>query len=82
MEADGRNKLREYVRGLLLDKDDTAPFTDSEPLFTSGRLDSLAAVEIVTFLEEQFAMDFSDINFDTELLDSIDLIASLVDANT
>ena len=39
-------------------------------------------MEIVTFLEHEFGLYFSDINFDAALLDSIDLIAELVGANT
>jgi acyl carrier protein len=64
---------------LLRERDDTAGFEDTESLFASGRLESLAAVQLVAFLEEQFAIDFSNLDFEIDRIDSIDLIATLCD---
>ena len=52
MQLAARAKLREFVRELLANKNDTAAFADSDLLLTSGRLDSLATTEIVAFLEQ------------------------------
>ncbi|MEO7986977.1 MAG: phosphopantetheine-binding protein [Gemmatimonadales bacterium] len=74
-----RDTLRGFIAGLLRDRDDTADIYASESLFVSGRLDSLAAVEVVAFLEESFAVDFAATDFAIERIDSIDAIATLVD---
>ncbi len=51
--------------------------SDSDALFTSGRLDSLQAMETMVFLEREFGIDLSDIGFDLERIDSIERIADL-----
>lgn len=48
-----------------------APAGDDDPLFTSGRLDSLAAVEIMVLLEKEFGIDLADADFDISRLDTI-----------
>jgi acyl carrier protein len=49
-------------------------------LLLSGRLQSIDAVEIVVFLEENFGIDFAQIGFDRDQIDSIDAIYALVQA--
>jgi acyl carrier protein len=79
MDLNGKSKLRAFMGDLLRERDDTGGFEDTESLFTSGRLESLAAVQLVAFLEEQFAIDFSNLDFEMDRIDSIDLIATLCD---
>jgi acyl carrier protein len=76
MDLNERTKVRGLIDNLLRERDDTAGFSDSESLFESGRLESLAAVEVVVFLEEEFGVDFSKIDFQIDRIDSIDLIAN------
>ena len=78
MDVNDRIKVREFIGQLLRNKDDAGEFSDSDSLFVSGRLDSLSAVEVVGFLEEAFGVDFSDVDFEMERIDSIDAIATLV----
>lgn len=63
-------------------KGDSIPPGDADLLFSSGRLDSLDAVEIIMSIEADYGINFSDINFDLTLLDSIDAITSLIDRRT
>jgi acyl carrier protein len=58
---------------------DLAPLRDEDLLFSSGRLDSLDAVEIIARLEADYGINFYEINFDLTLLDSIAAMADLVD---
>jgi acyl carrier protein len=58
---------------------DLAPLNDEDPLFTSGRLNSLDAVEIIMSIETDYGINFFEINFDLTLLDSIAAIADLID---
>ncbi len=78
MNPDERDKLREFLVALLRDREDNAPLADNESLFVSGWLDSVATVEVVEFLEQGFGIDFTRIDFEIALIDSVDAIAGLV----
>ena len=78
MDPDDRLRIREELARLLAGRDDRRPFADSESLIRAGRLDSLAVVELVTYLESAFGVDFTRIEFDPERLDSLDSIAGVV----
>ncbi len=79
MDMSVRPRMRNYVIQRLRMHGDLAPLNDEDPLFTSGRLDSLDAVEIIMSVEMDYGINFSEINFDLTLLDSIAAIADLVD---
>jgi len=72
--------VREFVGSLLRRKGDTNPFTDTDSLVLSGRLDSLDVLEMVVFLEKQYSFDFGDRPFDQQMVDSVDEIADLIAA--
>jgi acyl carrier protein len=73
----GKADIREFVRNLLITNGDTEPLADQDSLLLSGRLQSIDAVEIVVFLEQNFGIDFAEIGFDQELVDSVDAICAL-----
>jgi acyl carrier protein len=74
----GKAEIHEFVQDLLTRSGDDQPLTDQDSLLLSGRLQSIDAVEIVVFLEENFGIDFAQIGFDKDQLDSIDAIYALV----
>ena len=74
-----RSQMRNCVIQRLRMKGDGAPLGDDDLLFTSGRLDSLDAIEIIMTIETDYGMNFSEINFDLTCLDSITAIADLID---
>jgi acyl carrier protein len=75
---DHREEIRKYLKELLLQRGDKQPFSDDASLLLSGRLASVDAVEIVVFLEEKFGVNFAELGFDQELIDSVDAIDSLI----
>jgi acyl carrier protein len=75
---DHREEIRQYLKELLLQKGDKQPFADGASLLLSGRLASVDAVEIVVFLEEKFGVNFAELGFDQELIDSVDAIDALI----
>jgi acyl carrier protein len=79
MDTIGYRKLREFLQHNLGAAGDRDGFTDQSPLFSSGRLDSLTMTRLVMFLEDAFGIDFSDVDFDVELIDSVDAMQALVD---
>lgn len=80
MDIQAKQQLRTFLVDALDKHGDRNPLADHDLLFTSARLDSLATMNLVMFLEENFAIDFSDVEFDVSVLDSVDLIAAFVDA--
>ncbi len=76
--TDDRKKIREYLRTLLARREREPRFRDDEPLISSGRLPSLAVVEMIFFLEKEFEIDFARRGFDPYALDSVEKISSLV----
>lgn len=71
-------KLRAAVASLLVARGDRDPVRDDESLFTTGRLDSLAATELIMLLEQDFGLDLASADFDVSELDTIGDIADLV----
>ena len=71
-------KLRAAVAGLLAARGDHDPVRDDESLFVTGRLDSLAATELIMLLEQDFGLDLASADFDVSALDTIADITGLV----
>ena len=65
----GKADIREFVRNLLITNGDAEPLADQDSLLLSGRLQSIDAVEIVVFLEENFGIDFAELGFDQQQID-------------
>ncbi len=53
--------------------------SDSDELVASGLIDSLALLQIVTYLEEAYEIDFADRGVDPEQLGSIGNILDLIE---
>lgn len=77
-----RAEIREFVQALLTASGDDGSLADNESLLFSGRLQSIDAVEIVVYLEERFGIDFAQVGFDKEQIDSIDAISALTETAT
>ena len=79
MDAGERLKIRAFVEQLLGERDDRGAFGDAESLIKAGRLDSLAVVKLVTFLEGEFAVDFDEVEFDPERFDTVEGVGAMVE---
>lgn len=80
MDANAKQKLRDFLKETLEQHGDHQDFSDAEALFSSGRLDSFSMMNLVMFLEEAFSLDFSDFEFDVALVDSVDALEKLIDS--
>jgi acyl carrier protein len=76
---DTRQRVRQVVADLLNARGDLGEFTDSDSLLLSGRLQSIDAVNIGLFLEQEYGIDFASLGFDQAQVDSVDEIASLIE---
>jgi acyl carrier protein len=82
MNVTGKQKLREFLKETLENHGDHNGFADSESLFVSGRLDSFSMMNLVMYLEQAFDLNFSDLEFDVNLVDSVREIEALVDSKS
>ena len=71
---DSLESTREFITGLLAMKGERSDVSDTEPLLSSGLLDSMNVLETVLFLEENFGLDFSVHPFNPDDFDSIESI--------
>ena len=51
--------VKNYMLNDFLPGEDPAALTDTTPLMTTGILDSLAVLKVVTFLEDQFGISIN-----------------------
>lgn len=65
--------LNQFLPGVSPDE-----LTDTTPLITGGILDSLATLQLVTFLEEQYGIKIEAHEADVDHLNTLSDIAELV----
>ena len=70
------DKLREHFRR---ESSNDQTLTDNEPLLTSGFLDSIAIVKLLTYIEQEFDVEISDADFDPDNFETIDTIVTLIE---
>jgi len=75
---DHRAAIRKFLQDLLAGKGDRRRFSDDDSLLFSGRLQSVDAVDIAVFLEEKYGVDFAEMGFDQERLDTVNGIVGLI----
>jgi len=80
MHTQAKSQLRDYLRTALDKHGDRNDFADDESLFLSGRLDSFSMMNLVVYLETELSVDFSALDFDVNLVDSVNDIEALVDS--
>jgi len=73
------NKIRAYIQSNLIVFDDDATFSDSDNIFKLGFVNSLFAMKLLNFVENEFGIvvDNDDINIAN--FSSVDNIVSLVE---
>jgi acyl carrier protein len=72
--------VKQFIMTEFLPGEDPAELTPDTPLITGGVLDSLATMKLVSFLEERYGITFQAHEVDSEHLDTLASIASLVAA--
>ncbi|MEK6675428.1 MAG: acyl carrier protein [Planctomycetota bacterium] len=72
--------VKSFILQEFLPGEDPAELTDSTALMTTGIVDSIATLKLVTFLEETYGITVEPHEADSENLNTIALIRSLVSA--
>ena len=76
---DRMNTIKEYILKEFLPGEDANDLTDSTQLFTTGLLDSIASLNLVSFLEEEYGVKVEAHEIVADNLDTIKLIADFVE---
>ena len=75
---DVRSELRSYIVARFQIPADDPDFSDEIHLFDFGYIDSLGALELVTFVSQRFAVEVEPGDWEDHELDTIDSIVRLV----
>lgn len=70
--------IRATILAMLAERGHGGPIGDHDSLFFSGKLDSLAATEVMMALERDHGIDLTDADFDVTQLDTLAQIEALV----
>lgn len=74
-------EIKNVVTDMLTERGKAADVAVTDPIFTSGLMDSLAATELMMTLESEFGIDLADADFDISQLDTIGDLEALVGAH-
>jgi acyl carrier protein len=74
--------VKEFILTQFLPGEDRSALTPSTPLITGGILDSLATLEVVSFLEQRYSIELQAHEVDPARIGTLDGIADLVEAKT
>ena len=78
--ATARKIITEYILAEFLPGEDPAHLGENTALITSGILDSLATLRLISFVEQRFEVRISAHEADEANFDSIGLIVNLIDS--
>jgi acyl carrier protein len=74
-----RERVLEFLRTIQKPERPLETVAETDSLVESGLIDSLALLEIVAFLEEQYRIDFAAIGLEPEQLTSVNGILDLIE---
>ena len=76
---DVKESIRQFILTTYLPGESAANLRDDTPLRTSGVLDSLATLRLVSFVEQEFGIEIDAHETGDDTFDRIDNIAALVE---
>ncbi len=74
--------IKQYILDQFLNGEDADALTETTSLVTAGILDSLAVLQLVEFLEQQYGVDIRPDEMTVEHFDTIQDIADLVQSKS
>lgn len=75
---DIKEKIKQFIQSELLSGKDVVNLEFSNPLITTGIIDSLGTMKLITFLENTFLIKFEDEEILAENFETINTMASLI----
>jgi acyl carrier protein len=77
-----KDQVRQYILTEFLPGESASNLKDDTPLHTSGVLDSMATLQLVTFVEETFGIEVEAHEAGVENFESLNDIAAFVQQKT
>ena len=74
------NTIKNYILDEFLPGEDPTKLTPTTPLMSSGILDSIATLKLITFLEQEFDVHVKAHEADEEHLNTLNAICELIDS--
>ena len=79
-------EIKASVKAFILEKflpgEDPEMLEETTPLITGGVLDSISTVELISFLEEQYGIEFGAHEMSADYLDTLNQIAETVQSKS
>lgn len=77
-DAEIKNALREYIVTQFLPGENLDAIKDDTELLTSGVLDSIGTVKLVSFLEEKYGIELEAYEISVDYLNTLDDILKVI----
>ena len=71
-------QILEALQTYFANEQNTATLKPDDPLLTSGLLDSLGIVKLLSFIEDEFDTEVDDADFDPENFETLSSITKLI----
>lgn len=75
-----RNRIKEIILAEFLPDEDPALLTDTTALMTGGVLDSIATLNLVSLLEDEFDISLAAHEVNVDNFNTLEAIAALVES--
>ena len=80
LESPAMNTIKNYILKEFLPGEDPSKLTPTTPLMSTGILDSLATLKLITFLEQEFHIQVQADEADEKHFDTLQAICELVES--
>ena len=74
-----KEKIRQFIEANLVVFEDEAEFTDSDNIFEMGFVNSLFAMKLVSYIEQEFAIEVDNEDLEISNFSSVDRIAAYIE---
>lgn len=78
MDKTIRNKIKQFIFSKIVNNHEETTLTDTESLIDTGIIDSLAIMKLLSYLEEEFAIEVTNNDLLPENFESIESLSHLV----
>lgn len=74
-----KEKIRQFIEANLVVFEDEAEFTDSDNIFEMGFVNSLFAMKLVSYIEQEFTIEVDNEDLEISNFNSVDRIVGYVE---
>lgn len=77
---DEKERIRKYIENNLTVFDDDVSFSDEDNIFQMGFVNSLFAMKLLNFVQQEFAIEIADDDIDLKNFSSINNMMRLIES--